>query len=79
MVDLGLRYQDVGGRIPHQSSQRENVESKDVHRDVILTQRAMHGLSLDYIWLFSLLQCYFLVCILKEKWKFFCHVPIIVG
>ena len=37
--DLGLRYQDVGGRIPHQSSQRENVESKDVHRDVILTQR----------------------------------------
>jgi predicted TIM-barrel fold metal-dependent hydrolase len=50
--DLGLRYQDVGGRIPHQSSQRENVETKDVHRDVILTQRAMHGLSLDYMVVF---------------------------
>ena len=50
--DLGLRYQDVGGRIPHQSSQRELIDSKDVHRDVILTQRAMHGLSLDYMVVF---------------------------
>ena len=24
--DLGLRYQDVGGRIPHQSGQREKVD-----------------------------------------------------
>ena len=38
--DLGLRYQDVGGRIPHQSSQREKVSNKSVHRDVILTQES---------------------------------------
>ena len=50
--DLGLRYQDVGGRIPHQSSQREKIEETDVHRDVVLTRRAMHGLALDYMVLF---------------------------
>ncbi|MBM86123.1 MAG: amidohydrolase [Rhodospirillaceae bacterium] len=50
--DLGLRYQDVGGRIPHQSSQREKIEEIDVHRDVVLTRRAMHGLALDYMVLF---------------------------
>ena len=50
--DLGLRYQDVGGRIPHQSSQREVVEEKDVHRDVVLTRRAMHGLAVDYMVIF---------------------------
>ena len=50
--DLGLRYQDVGGRIPHQSHQREKVEETDVHRDVVLTRRAMHGLALDYMVLF---------------------------
>ena len=50
--DLGLRYQDVGGRIPHQSSQRERVEETDVHRDVVLTRRAMHGLAVDYMVLF---------------------------
>ena len=49
---LGLRYQDVGGRIPHQSSQREKIEETDVHRDVVLTRRAMHGLALDYMVLF---------------------------
>ena len=50
--DLGLRYQDVGGRIPHQSSQREKIEETDVHRDVVLTRRAMHGLAVDYMVLF---------------------------
>ena len=38
--DLGLRYQDVGGRIPHQSSQREKVTETDVHRDVVFPLRA---------------------------------------
>ena len=50
--DLGLRYQDVGGRIPHQSSQREKVTETDVHRDVVLTRRAMHGLGVDYMVIF---------------------------
>ncbi len=39
--DLGLRYQSVGGRIPHQDDQREKVEETDVHRDVVPTRRAM--------------------------------------
>lgn len=50
--DLGLRYQDVGGRIPHQSSMREKVEETDVHRDVVLTRRAMEGLAVDYMVVF---------------------------
>lgn len=50
--DLGLRYQDVGGRIPHQSSMRESIEDKDVHRDVTLSRRAMQGLAVDYMVVF---------------------------
>ena len=50
--DLGLRYQDVGGRIPHQSSMREPVEDKSVHRDVTLSRRAMEGLCVDYMVVF---------------------------
>ncbi len=45
--DLGLRYQSVGGRIPHQDGQREIVEESDVHRDVVLTRRAMDSLGID--------------------------------
>jgi uncharacterized protein len=45
--DLGLRYQDVGGRIPHQTSLRETVDDKSVHRDVVLTRRAMDSLGID--------------------------------
>ena len=30
--DLGLLYQDVGGRIPHQTSQREDVPAGPDHR-----------------------------------------------
>ncbi len=48
--DLGLRYQSVGGRIPHQDDQREVVKESDVHRDVTLTaardgfaRRGQHG------------------------------------
>lgn len=50
--DLGLRYQDCGGRIPHQSSQREKTDGEGVHRDVVLTRRAMHGLAVDYMVIF---------------------------
>jgi uncharacterized protein len=45
--DFGLRYQDVGGRIPHQSDRRETVDDNSVHRDVILTRRAMDSLGID--------------------------------
>lgn len=50
--DLGLRYQDVGGRIPHQSDRREKTADSGVHRDVVLTRRAMDGLSVDYMVVF---------------------------
>ncbi len=45
--DQGLRYQSVGGRIPHQDAQRETVAETDVHRDVVLTRRAMDSLGVD--------------------------------
>ena len=45
--DLGLRYQSVGGRIPHQDGLREKVEDISVHRDVTLTRRAMDSLGVD--------------------------------
>lgn len=50
--DLGLRYQDCGGRIPHQANQREKTDGEGVHRDVVLTRRAMHGLAIDYMVIF---------------------------
>ncbi|XSC47484.1 amidohydrolase family protein [Bradyrhizobium sp. RDT10] len=50
--DLGLRYQSVGGRIPHQDIQREDVDDTSVHRDVVLTRRAMQGLAVDYMVVF---------------------------
>lgn len=50
--DLGLRYQDVGGRIPHQAGVREPVEDTGVHRDVILSRRAMDAFALDYMVVF---------------------------
>lgn len=47
--DFGLRYQDCGGRIPHQADQRERIEPRPgVHRDVELTRRAMTALSTAY-------------------------------
>ncbi len=51
--DFGLRYQDVGGRIPHQSSQREKIDAPEgIHRDVVLTRRAMEGLACAYMVVF---------------------------
>jgi hypothetical protein len=50
--DLGLRYQSVGGRIPHQDGQREKIETTDVHRDVVLTRPAMDSLGIDYMVVF---------------------------
>jgi uncharacterized protein len=50
--DLGLRYQSVGGRIPHQDDRRETVSETGVHRDVVLTRRAMDSLGIDYMVVF---------------------------
>jgi predicted TIM-barrel fold metal-dependent hydrolase len=51
--DLGLRYQDCGGRIPHQSDQRERIDpTAGLHRDVVLTQRAMEALSVAWMVVF---------------------------
>lgn len=46
--DLGLRFQDVGGRIIHQGKRGEAVDDKSVHRDVVLAQRAYEAMSIDY-------------------------------
>ncbi len=50
--NLGMRYQDVGGRIAHQSDRRETVEEPGVHRDVVLTRRAMESIGIDYMVVF---------------------------
>ena len=50
--DFGLRYQGVGGRIPHTDNRLEKVEEKDVHPDVILTRRAIESFGLDYMVVF---------------------------
>lgn len=41
-------YQDVGGRIQHQTGWREPVGDPEVHRDVILSRRAMESFGVDY-------------------------------
>ena len=54
----GLRYQDAGGRIPHQTQIGEAVEDKSNHRDVTLIRRSMDAMGLDHQILFpgNLLQ-----------------------
>jgi hypothetical protein len=51
--DIALRYQSVGGRIPHQDGQREKIAETDTHRDVVLTRRAMDSLGIDYMVFFQ--------------------------
>ncbi|MEE2956506.1 MAG: amidohydrolase family protein [Pseudomonadota bacterium] len=46
--DLGLRFQDCGGRIIHQGKRGEKVEDKTVHRDVVLAQRAYETMAIDF-------------------------------
>ena len=45
--DLGMRYQDVGGRVPHQSARREAIEESGVHRDIVLARRAYESMGID--------------------------------
>jgi uncharacterized protein len=51
-IDTGMRYQDVGGRIPHQSARREPVEDKSLPRDTVLAQRAYQAMGIDYTVIF---------------------------
>ena len=44
----GIAYQDVNGRIPHQQSLQEPVTDSDLHRQVVLAQRAMNSMAVDY-------------------------------
>ena len=43
----GVSQQAVGGRIPHQSARRETTDEKGVHRDIVLTRRAMQAIGSD--------------------------------
>src|ERR1043165_9939874 len=43
--DIALRYHSVGGGIPHQDGLREKISATGVHRDVVLTRRAMESLG----------------------------------
>ena len=54
----GLRYQDMAGRIPHQTALAEEVGDGSVHRDVVLMRRVMDSLGIDWQVLFpgNLLQ-----------------------
>jgi uncharacterized protein len=51
-IQQGLHFQDVAGRIPHQTGLREKIESKEIHRDVVLIRRAMAGMGIDYTVIF---------------------------
>ena len=50
--DFGLKYQGVGGRITHNDNRLETVEETDVHRDVVLTRRAIESFGFDYMVVF---------------------------
>ena len=50
--DLAMRYQDVGGRIPHQAARGEHVEESEIkaaggHRDLVLAKRAYEAMGID--------------------------------
>ena len=50
--DLAMRYQDVGGRIPHQAARSEEVGERELeqagHRDLVLARRAYEAMGIDY-------------------------------
>lgn len=50
--DLAMRYQDVGGRIPHQAARGEHVDESEIkaaggHRDLVLAKRAYEAMGID--------------------------------
>jgi predicted TIM-barrel fold metal-dependent hydrolase len=42
-----VTQQTVGGRIPHQAARREKVAESGVHRDIVLTRRAIESIGSD--------------------------------
>ena len=48
----GMLYQDLFGRITHQQNQAEPVVSEGTHRQIVLTQRAMDSMGIDYMVVF---------------------------
>jgi predicted TIM-barrel fold metal-dependent hydrolase len=48
----GMLYQDVAGRITHQQRQAEPVTGTALHRQVVLSQRAMDSMGIDYMIVF---------------------------
>jgi uncharacterized protein len=44
---VGLTFQDVFGRIPHQAALAEHVEPSDEHRDLTLIRRAMDSMGIQ--------------------------------
>jgi uncharacterized protein len=44
---VGLTFQDVFGRIPHQAELGEHVEKTDEHRDLTLVRRAMDSMGIQ--------------------------------
>ena len=48
MPQPGMLYQDLFGRIPHQTQQAETVSGDGTHRQVELTRRAMDSMGIDY-------------------------------
>ena len=48
----GMSYQDVFGRIPHDHMQGESTEGQAKHRQVVITERAMNSMGIDYMIVF---------------------------
>ena len=48
MPQPGMLYQDLFGRIPHQTQHAETVSGDGTHRQVELTRRAMDSMGIDY-------------------------------
>jgi uncharacterized protein len=44
---VGMTFQDVFGRIPHQAELAEHVEKTDEHRDLTLVRRAMDSMGIN--------------------------------
>lgn len=44
--NVGLTFQDVFGRIPHQADLGEHVDKSDEHRDLTLVRRAMESMGI---------------------------------
>jgi uncharacterized protein len=51
-IATGMTYQDVFGRIPHDHMQMESTPEQGKHRQVVLAQRAMDSMGIDYMVVF---------------------------